>query len=103
MAAAVHAGSASRNLAGAANGLPVSDPPRRSYDAPGVLAHHQALFEEGGRREGTLAAYLATCLRDPFTEPRGRPARGANAARTQRPVDDSNLHPRSPRAPQGST
>jgi integrase/recombinase XerD len=30
----------------------------RSHDAPGVLAHHQALFEESGRRERTVAAHL---------------------------------------------
>ena len=29
--------------------LPVPDAPRRSHDAPGVLAHHQALRAEGRR------------------------------------------------------
>ncbi len=65
---------------------------RRSHDAPGVLAHHQALLEEGGRREGTVAAHLAARLCDAFAESRRGSARGANAPRAQRSVDDPDLH-----------
>ncbi len=34
----------------AADRLSLSDPARRSHDAPGVLAHHQALRAQGGHR-----------------------------------------------------
>ena len=81
LAAAVHAGPARGDPAGAADRLPVSHAPRRPHDAPGVLAHHQALFEEGGRREGTLAAHAAPCLRDASAESRRGPSRRADAAR----------------------
>src|ERR1700738_317586 len=102
MAAAIHARPTSRNLVGTADRLPVSAAPRRPYDAPGVLAHHQALFQESGRRERALAAYLAARLRDAFVESRRGSPRGANAPRTQRPLDHANLHSRRPRAYEGT-
>src|SRR6266478_7429999 len=98
MAAAVHAGPASRDIAGAADRLPVPDPPRRPHDAPGVLAHHQALLQESRRRERTFTAYLAARFRDSSAEPRGGSARRANASGAQRSVDHADLHPRRPRA-----
>ncbi len=59
-------------------------PPRRPHDAPGLLAHHQALRPQVEHRQGTLAAHAAACLRHAPAQPRRRPARGADAAGAQR-------------------
>ena len=56
--------SARRDPARAPDRLSVPDPARRPHDAPGVLAHHQALCPQGRRRQGALAAHVcATPLR----------------------------------------
>ena len=51
-----------------------------------------------GDHRAALAAHAAPCLRDPPAEPRRRPARGADAARPRRHLDDDDLHPRRARA-----
>jgi integrase/recombinase XerD len=53
-------------------------PTRRGDDAPGVLAHHQALRAEGGCCEGAFAPHAAPCIRHAPAEPRRRFARGAD-------------------------
>ena len=63
--------------------LPVPDAPRRSHDAPGLLAHHQALRPQGRHRQGTVAAHAASCLCHAPAQSWRRPARGADAARPQ--------------------
>ena len=63
--------------------FPHPDPPGRPHDAPGLLAHHQALRPQGRDREGSLAPYPAACLRHASVKPRRRPARRADAARPQ--------------------
>jgi len=59
------------------------------------------IIKRYARKAGTVAAHAAPCLRYPLAEPRRRPARGADAARPQRPVDDADLYARRPRTPQG--
>ena len=54
--------------------------------------------KKGGVEQGPVAAHAAPRLRDPPAEPRRRPARRADAARPQRPVDDADLHARGARA-----
>ena len=49
-------------------------------------------------RQGALAAHAAARLRHAPAQPRRRPARGADAARAQRPVDHADLHARGARA-----
>ena len=65
-------------LARAANGLPVSDPAWRSHDAPGVLAHYQALRGKGRGTQKTLAAQSAARVCDAPSQQgcrsQGRPA-----------------------------
>jgi hypothetical protein len=51
--------------------------------------------------EKIIAAYLAARLRDAPVESRRGSARGADAARSQRSVDDPDLHARCPRALEG--
>src|SRR5690606_1740242 len=53
-------------------------------------------------RQGTLAAHAAACVRHAPAEPWCRPARGADAAGPQRPVDHADLHARGPRAHEGT-
>src|SRR5690606_13521800 len=92
LAAEVHERAAPGDSAGTTDRLPVPDPPRRSHDAPGLLAHHQALCAEGGRAEGVVAAYAASCIRHPFAEPWRGLARGADAVGAQRLIDDADLY-----------
>src|SRR5207342_342824 len=46
-------------------------PTRRPHDAPGVLAHHQALCAQGLCQPRSLAAYAAACVCDAPAEPWG--------------------------------
>src|ERR1700675_901023 len=101
MAASIYAGPTGRNSIGTADRLFVPDAPRRSHDAPGVLAHHQALFEKSRRRERAVAAYIAARLCHALAESRSGSARGANAAGPQRFVDHPDIHARRPRAFEG--
>ena len=55
-----------------------------------------------GVEQGPVAAHAAPCLRDAPAQPRRRPARRADAARPQRPVDDADLHARRARASEGA-
>ena len=57
---------------------------------------------KAGVDQGSLAAHAAACLCDPPAESRRRPARGADAARPQRPVDHPDLHARRARAHEGT-
>src|SRR5690606_23398226 len=81
--------------------LPLPDPPRRPDDAPGLLAHHQAVREEGRYPQEAVAAHGAPCVRYPPAEQRRRPARRTAPARPQRRLDDSDLYARRPRAHEG--
>ncbi len=45
--------------------LSVPDPTRRSHDAPGLLAHHQALRSQGRREQGAVAAHAPPRFRHP--------------------------------------
>ena len=45
-----------------------------------------------------LSPHAAPCLRDAPAQPRRRPARGTDAARPRRHLDDPDLHPRRARA-----
>ena len=56
---------------------------------------------KAGVEKRTLAAHAAARVRDASAQSRRRPARRADAARPQRPVDDADLHARRPRAPEG--
>ncbi len=58
----IPAGAARRDPARPTDGFPVSDPARRPHDAPGVLAHHQAL-----RRESRASTRI--CRRTPCATP----------------------------------
>ena len=53
---------------------------------------------KAGDRQGAVAAHAASRLRHAPAESWRRPARRADAARSQRPVDDADLHARGPRA-----
>ena len=55
--------------------------------------------KQGERRKGTVAAHAAPRFRHAPAESRRGPARRADAARPQRPLDDPDLHARRPRAP----
>ena len=55
LGAGVHDRPAGGDPAGAAERVPVSHPPGRPHDAPGLLAHHQALREEGRHQRQALA------------------------------------------------
>jgi integrase/recombinase XerD len=50
--------------------LPVPDPPRRPHDAPGVLAHHQALCRESRRAPENVTAQPAPRFCDASVESR---------------------------------
>src|SRR5690606_21085098 len=75
---------------------------RRQDDPPGLLAHHQALCEEGGHSQEAVAAYRAACVRDPFAEQRRGFAGRSAPARAQRRLDDADLYARGPRAHEGA-
>ena len=55
---------------------------------------------KAGVAEGTVAAHAAPRVRHAPAQPWRRPARRADAARPQRPVDDADLHARRARAPE---
>src|SRR5258708_415549 len=100
MGGAIHGGTGGGDPGGTAERLPASDASRRSHDAPGVLAHHQALFEKGRGRQGIVAAHLEACVCHPFVESWRGFARGPDAPRSQLPVYDADLYALRPCAPE---
>src|SRR5690606_5212239 len=82
--------------------LPVSDPPQRQHDPTGVLAHHQALRAKGRNPQAVVASYAAARIRDSSAESWRGSSRSTDAARSQRRVDDADLHACRARAPEGS-
>jgi len=74
------------------------DGPR--HDAPGVLAHHQALRREIRNTAKDVAPQPAARVRHTSAQSGRGPARGADVAGPQRSVDHPDLHTRGSRAPQ---
>jgi len=67
---------------------------RPGNDPPDVLVSHKTLGDGRGHQKRVIATYIAACVCDTFIESRRRFTCGTVAARTQRPIDDTNLHPR---------
>jgi len=92
----VEVGLNERGTAGAAgracDGCAVRDQPRRRYDAPAVLEHHQAPCGGGRGACAAFAAYVAARVRDAFAKSRRRSARCATAAWAYRYLDHADLH-----------
>ena len=76
----------------------VRNPPRRTDDAPSILAKHKTLRKNRRHHHATLAAHFTPRLRNALTKPRRRLTQRANVTRTFKSINDANLYACSKRA-----